>query len=325
LIGCSDTLQKSDAASAEGLSVGGNAAVRATMAALLVSVVGIGLAAPAAATYPGRNGRIAFGQYEEPEVSLRTVRPDGSAMRVLAEGGAFQDSAWSPNGRRIVYRRGASAFLTHQLEVMRADGTGRQRILSRAGELFDPSFLPGGQRVVFSVHNNRELQAYTVGIDGSDIRRFAPKLDGSIAGVVFSPNGRRVAFAYKAAGAKDYDIYTRRVDGGGLRNLTPAGAHEGAPDWSPDGRRLVFVRMAADFSRTDLVRMNADGSDQRRLTDRTARPENPVWSPNGRWIAYNRHHQTDSIRLIRPDGSNDHKAIAGTVHRREPSWQPLPE
>jgi hypothetical protein len=60
------------------------------------------LATPAEATFPGKNGRIAF--ILGPDVY--TMNPDGGDVKQLTnlgpDGGAFWES-WSPDGKQIVF------------------------------------------------------------------------------------------------------------------------------------------------------------------------------------------------------------------------------
>ena len=89
------------------------------------------LAAPAGATFPGSNGRIAFVQSS----NVYTMEADGSGVRQLTSllpGSAAQFVAWSPSGRRLVFDMsppGGSA----QLWMMRADGSG-VKMIERGGD-----------------------------------------------------------------------------------------------------------------------------------------------------------------------------------------------
>jgi Tol biopolymer transport system component len=83
-------------------------------------------------------------------------------------------------------------------------------------------------------------------------------------------------------------IYSVRVAGGGLVNLSGDRGSDWAPSVSPDGRRIAFLHVSgpAEF---ELWVMNADGSGQRRLAggvllDGFTRP--PAWSPDGRRIGF---------------------------------------
>src|SRR3982074_1602858 len=59
---------------------------------------------PAHATFPGKNGRIAFGRYDPTigDFDLYTANPDGSDVRQLTRVPSFM-SDWSADGTRIAF------------------------------------------------------------------------------------------------------------------------------------------------------------------------------------------------------------------------------
>src|SRR5258708_37812711 len=105
---------------------------------LVVSVLALGglivtLAAPAAATFPGKNGRIAF--IQGPDVY--TMNPDGSDVKQLTNLGPDNGVAWeswSPDGKQIVLNEYRSPDFLGQLWLTNADGS-NQRLLFAEGEL----------------------------------------------------------------------------------------------------------------------------------------------------------------------------------------------
>src|SRR5215207_1240311 len=86
-----------------------------TLLLAALAALAIGGAAAARAAFPGHNGR---------------------GVRELADG---TGPAYAPSGTRI-------AFNHRGVSIMRADGTHRRRVVRRGQ---DPSFSPGGRRVVF--------------------------------------------------------------------------------------------------------------------------------------------------------------------------------
>ncbi len=116
--------------------------------------------------------------------------------------------------------------------------------------------------------------------------------------VVFSPDGRQVAFVSQRDEPQGADIFVATLNGTRLenvRNLTPRvpGAPAGldvTPAWSPDGTQIAFAsnRAGTDFT---LWVMNADGSNVRALTSATSTftaDVFPSWSPDGRTLAFQR-------------------------------------
>jgi Tol biopolymer transport system component len=88
----------------------------------------------------------------------------------------------------------------------------------------------------------------------------------------------------------DYEIYTIKPDGTGLRRLTHSPGNDAHQGWSPDGERIVFASARMGFkdevTYTDapqpygeLFVMRYDGSDVQQLTDNQWEDGTPAWQP----------------------------------------------
>jgi TolB protein len=76
------------------------------------------------------------------------VNADGSALRRLTRGADSDAPAWSLDGKRIAYTRLAGS--RGHIWVMRADGTGQQRVTSGAANDDDPAWAPDGTAIAFT-------------------------------------------------------------------------------------------------------------------------------------------------------------------------------
>ena len=222
---------------------------RLTRLLLLGALLGglLGYGGPAQATFPGRNGRIAysvgpiFPQEPVAPSQVFTINPDGSGRRQLthvADDQTAGSPAWSPDGSRIVYVSNARGDL--ELWVMAADGSHRRTLV--AGH-----WIHGRPR--------------------------------------YSPDGRNLVFLSNKGGFQGA-VWTANADGGQLRRLTAPALEGDWPDWSPDGRRIVFNdNCCLPFS--NIWVMRPDGSGQHRLTNLRDPEQAffATYSPNGRRVA----------------------------------------
>jgi TolB protein len=105
---------------------------------------------------------------------------------------------------------------------------------------------------------------------------------------LWSPRGDLILFSRQAEG--DYEIYTVKPDGTGVKRLTRARGNDAHMAWSPDGERIVFASTRMGFkdemTYTDAPQpygeifvMRADGSAVEQLTDNQWEEGTPAWQP----------------------------------------------
>lgn len=101
----------------------------------------------------------------------------------------------------------------------------------------------------------------------------------------FSPNGRALAYIVLSY-PKDWRprIGLLALASGRLREITPAGKSEHAPEWSPDGAILAFLSNRA--GKVQVYTMRADGGEATPLTQHPTGISSFHWSPDGTAMAY---------------------------------------
>lgn len=200
---------------------------------------------------------IAFESTRDGTFAIYTIRPDGTGLRRLTNGGIDDEQPrWSRDGRRIVFVSGRDGHL--QVYVMRADGSGQRRVTNGAPIDYDPSFSPDGKKVVFMTRPEAKGGNHTLATIGADGSGRRPLTDGSANDIspAWSPDGKWIVFVRAPLMTKSYrelsdaeraalrngrEIYLIRADGSGLRQLTHNEVADGAPFWSADSRRVYFV------------------------------------------------------------------------------------
>lgn len=101
--------------------------------------------------------------------ALFVMRPDGTdRVRITPWGFAFDDHAWSPDGRWIVFQRPYG-----QLYLVRPDGSGLHRIpleLPPGTGALNPSWSPDGAWIAFSLQREDRAEIALVRPDGTGLR-----------------------------------------------------------------------------------------------------------------------------------------------------------
>lgn len=265
----------------------------------------------------------------------------GEGSRLTAPRAYDSSPAWSPDGRRLAFRR-ASGPSHSGIYVQDEHGLTRSVIeVSSVGSIFQsvgsPDWSPGGQRIVFSKSGVCVRGCYpwaalfSIRPDGSDLRQLTPGGFVNDYDPAWSPRGDAIVFTSYDYGPQGggLDLYLIDPDGGNRRLLV----HDGhSPSWSPDGTSVVFSRNHADLNYSDLVIIGADGRGQRALTSQPGEEENPAWSPDGGWIAFEKRAQCGTrcggglegtdIAVIRPDGTDEHVLRGSSLAELNPAWRP---
>jgi TolB protein len=200
--------------------------------------------------------------------------------------------ALSADGRRIAFSISESADPAEvgQIVVMDSDGSHLRVVTHDVGHDDYPSFSPDGARLVYRVgdsnerlHTQRGLRILSLG-DG-EVTRLT---NGSDDFPTWSSRGDRIAFTGFESG--DFEIYTIRSNGTGLRQLTHTHGNDAHQVWSPDGRWIAFVssrmgwkdegRMGGAQPYGEIFVMRADGTNVRQLTDDQWEEGVASWAPS---------------------------------------------
>jgi TolB protein len=112
----------------------------------------------------------------------------------------------------------------------------------------------------------------------------------------------------------DFDIYTMRADGTGVRRLTADPANDDQPTWSADGRRLAFVRCAlvtggrGDCRHLCVITLGRRGA---RCFTTEFQVFRPAWSPRDDSIAYVSYHDGRSRIILLDPRNGTRRALPG--------------
>jgi TolB protein len=284
---------------------------------------------PAYATFPGKNGRIAFVQAGE----IFSMKPDGSDVKQLTHVGpdrAASWPAWSADGKQIVFNRGTpppDGDATGEIWLMNSDGSNQHLLLAEQNfKEQRPSFSPDGTKVIFARCNlnlgeGDSCGIFNIGSDGHQLKTIVPiRLGDTARSPMYSPNGQTIAFIISPDehGGFNGVTYLVNSDGSNRHRITPPGPCLIRPDWSPDGARITLFAHLCNPQNETIAVMNANGTHIRYLTNNGAdffnapHDRNPAFSPDGNFIVFERNspdYSSSTIYIMRSDGS-ELKAIA---------------
>jgi Tol biopolymer transport system component len=154
-----------------------------------------------------------------------TVRADGGGELRLGRG---IGARWSPSGKYLAF--GApTAESDGDLFVIRADGTGRRRLLATP-ELEQPAgWSPDGTKILFTRFNLPEgSDAFVMSADGTDVRRVTHARGDDIA-AAWSPDGSRILFTSGPPGSSQ--IFVMDLDGSNRRDISGGEFTGSEPSW----------------------------------------------------------------------------------------------
>ena len=255
--------------------------------------------------------RIAFVSGRDGNIQVFVMNADGSGQKRLTHSNQSDMApVWSPDGRKIAFMcTTAKPNLVTEICIVNADGSGSRELTRPSqGDNLYPVWTHDSKVVVFT----RPGGGYSVvGVDVSGRQRFHmingvaevvyPRSGGTLAYLrhspgggkwalyigprrisatsgnvdtpVWSPDGKRIAFASRSSRS---DLYVVKRDGSGERRLTSGPGNSISPRWSPDGKSVAFERLHGSSSQVFTV--SADGAGEKQLTHE-GKNGGPVWRP----------------------------------------------
>jgi TolB protein len=166
-------------------------------------------------------------------VSIMTMNANGSGAKRLTQKKTPTSSedhmpTWSPDGRRIAFRRASRPTFVGAIYVMNANGTHVRRLTPRSMDASNPRWSRDGTRILFNDYADtvpgKSANLYTIRVDGTGLRRLTKYKGGTAQAFVndWSPDGTKIVFHFIRTGVND--LYVMDADGNNAHPLTHLGA-----------------------------------------------------------------------------------------------------
>ena len=227
---------------------------------------------------PAKSAGIGLDTSSAGDTSIEIMNADGTAKRTLfyRDGFSAFSGAWSPAGNEIALSVGryfrAAGLPPAQIALIKPDGSDFRLIVDDELNNGFPTWSPDGARLAYKRGNQLVIMSLAD-------RKVTPLTDGTYYDNFpqWSPTGDSIMFTSYRDG--DFELYTIRPDGTGLRRLTDAPGNDAHSAWCSDGQWIVFSSSRMGFKDEmalydavpqpygEMFAIRADGSDVRQLTD----------------------------------------------------------
>ncbi|HXI04475.1 MAG TPA: protein kinase, partial [Candidatus Saccharimonadales bacterium] len=272
--------------------------------------------------------------------SLMTQRLDLDSLQLLGGPSVVRDgvaeaslpgtAAFSVSLRGdFAYRLAGKARVT-KLEWLSRTGTVEGSIGEVASHI-SVSLSPDGRTASIAKTTGLTLPANGVGEIPVDIwtidlgrgisTRFTSRPDSSDENPVWSPDGKRIAYASHQNGIAA--VYVRDARAAGEESLLCSSEENPHPiDWSPDGRYLLLM-VANVLGDADLAYLDLDHPEAA-PTLWVGGPGNQSqgqFSPDGKWIAYTSGESGEKEVFVRPFPHGDERWQISAAGGSQPRWR----
>jgi len=215
----------------------------------------------------------------------KELAPQGAPRRLASGGGILHGSAWTADGREILFVRVDYAT---RLWKVPASGTGAPESL--AGSAFGTIAISGkGDRLAL-VRVVEDSNIWRLGLPpparGAQVEaipgdRFLRSTQAEI-NPQYSPDGKQIAFNSDRSGRPS--VWVSDADGDHPFELVSVGRYAGTPRWAPDSQTLAFD--AEVGGQWDVYTASVKDGRPVQLTNDTRDDVCPSWSRDGRWVYF---------------------------------------
>jgi serine/threonine-protein kinase len=215
--------------------------------------------------------------------SPRQVTSDSSEAVIHAQ------ARWSPDGRRLVFRRQDRSTS----DIATAEpGAGTVTRLTADNMLdMDPAWAPDGRRVYLASNRGGGLNLWRIPV-GEDGRAAGPAEQvttgaGDDVEPAIAPDGRRVVFAVRGINADLWRLPVSPTTGqptGAPAALLTTSRVESRGAWSPDGRRIAFN--SDRLGEMNIWVRELESGAERQVTTGAGGDYQPAWAPDGSQLLF---------------------------------------
>ncbi|HUM04531.1 MAG TPA: hypothetical protein VLT90_03660 [Terriglobales bacterium] len=182
-------------------------------------------------------------------------------VRQLTFGGSNAEAYFSADGKKLIFQSTRDKLECDQIFTMNIDGSDQKMVSTGKGRTTCSYIYPGKDKILYASTHLADAAC-------------PPRPDYSKG--------------YVWAVYPSYDIFTAKLDGSDLMQLTTTPGYDAEATISEDGKKIVFTSLRnGDL---DIYSMDANGKNVKQLTHELGYDGGPFFSPDRKWIVYRAYH-----------------------------------
>ncbi len=194
-------------------------------------------------------------------IDLYIMDADGKNVRRLTDSEGYDGGPFfSPDGKRICWRRFAPNGATAEVYTMKTDGSDVQRLTELKAMSWAPYYHPSGDYLIFTtnIHGFGNFELYLVRADGKGTPVRVTSTEGFDGLPVFSPDGKQLAWTSGRTANKQSQIFLAKWNDAAARQALQIDQSSVASTSTNNEDRtqakLAARETAPDFAPTDIMR-----------------------------------------------------------------------
>lgn len=205
-------------------------------------------------------------------------------IKQLTFGGENAEAYFSSNGKQLIFQSKRDGNGCDRIYSMNVDGTATKQVSNGEGRTTCAYYFKGGKRIVYASTQS----------GGKDCPPEPDRSKGYVWPVY-----------------DDYELYTAKADGTGIKRLTNVSGYDAEATVSPNGKSIVFT--SERDGDLDLYSMDTDGKNIKRLTNEIGYDGGAFFSPDSKTIVYRRSSPKTEAEIKRYKDLLSQKLVVPTV------------
>src|SRR5690606_34675063 len=191
--------------------------------------------------------------FGNPTASVSVMKVDGTQrVKVFQrQDGASMMPTWSPDCQWVAFGVGTffggRGFAPANVFMVKADGSGSRQVMHSTVNAGFPAWHPDGKSIIYrvwSTQDNPETRGLrAINLADNSVKVLTTGWDNF---PFISPTGDRVVFTRRMPDF-DFEVFTMKVDGSDVKQLTTTSGADAHATWSADGREIFFGSSRTGF------------------------------------------------------------------------------